>query len=81
MIARRIALAAALAAGISASGCVTAQFRVAVEDHYIQAATILRWCQDGVYAQPCDAQLIEDLEAMSLQAQHIVEYTKVTERD
>lgn len=67
------------AAGIG--GCVTPRFRVAAEDHYIQTATILRWCKDGTYSAPCDPQLVEDLEAMSAQAGHIVEITRPPGRD
>jgi hypothetical protein len=77
----RSAIAVLAATWLLLAGCVTSQFRVAAEDHFIQTATILRWCKTNHYAAPCDPLLVEDLEAMKAQAQHIVEVTKVSERD
>ena len=62
-----------------ASGCaVTPQFHAAVEDHVVQTATIVRWCETGAYSQPCSPELLEDVEAMRDQAAKILEFTELS---
>ena len=75
MVARLVLLACLL----SASGCaVTPQFYAAVEDHLIQTATIVRWCETGTYSKPCSPELLEDVEAMRDQAAKILEFTELS---
>ncbi len=64
---------------LGASGCaVTPQFHAAVEDHVVQTATIVRWCETGTYSEPCSPELLEDVEAMRDQAAKILEFTELS---